>query len=486
MSSFLADGTAAWICGAPVFGDDRITLVNPADLSATTECAVVTDPTTVRRAVQTAVGVQEAWGRTSPRVLSDVLTQMADRLHAAGPVIAESITREMGKLLAESYREVDLGARVFRYAAQHVLRSRGHVYRSNSAPDTLLYTRSIPVGPTAVITPWNFPVGIASWKIASALALGNTVVWKPSEVVPSTSLLVMEALAGANLPPEVLSLVIGTGPQVGSALVTDPDIQAITFTGSTAAGRAIQASAPATRTQLEMGGKNSTTVWNDVDLETAAARVTESAFGGAGQRCTATSRVLVHTDVISDFVEILAARTASIVVGPPSRTTTTMGPVATAAQLTKTVHLVDNAVGAGARTQAGGHAAIVDGPEGLYFEPTLLCDVPRGAALHTQEVFAPILEVIGVSNLDEAVARTNETTYGLSASIFTTRLDVALSFVDRVRAGVVKVNQITSGNEMHVPFGGLKDSGSGPPEQGESIDDFFASHSTVSIAGLLR
>lgn len=486
MNTSATTGTAAWISGARLGGDDRIDLVNPADLGAVSRQEVVTDPRTVRRAVAAASDRQDSWSRTSPRALCDVLTRMADEIARRAPLISSAVTREMGKLRAEAEREVDLAVRVFRYAAQHALRSRGSVFRSSSAPDTVLFTRSLPVGVTAVVTPWNFPVSIPAWKIASALAAGNTVVWKPSEVTPTTSLLLMEALLSSAVPEDALHLVLGTGPTIGTALVADPDVQAITFTGSTMAGRAIQAAAATKKVQLEMGGKNSTTIWNDIDLDVAAARVVDAAFGGAGQRCTATSRVLVHREVLQDFTLALTARAANLVVGPPTADSTTMGPVATQVQLDKTVALIDDALHHGAGALFGGRRASVEGRGGFYVEPTILRDVPSGAAVGVQEVFGPVLEVIAVDSLDAAIEVVNSTAYGLSASVFTTRLDVALRFAERVRAGVVKVNQITSGNEMHVPFGGLKDSGFGPPEQGETIDEFFSVHSTVSIAGLLR
>ena len=397
--------------------------------------------------------------------------------------MARDLTREEGKTLAESMREVHLAAKVIRHYAGQVLEPVGETYPSQQS-GVLLLTRREPLGVVSVITPWNFPLSIPAWKIAPALAFGNTVVWKPAELVPLTARHLLMALVDAGLPDGALNLVIGKGSQVGGVLATHPAVQAVTFTGSNVVGRHVQSKAVETgkKVQLEMGGKNPAVVLADADLDLAAAHIAVAAFGGTGQKCTATSRVMVHRSVAEPLLERLAAEAKAWRVGDPLEPEVTLGPLASQDQFATVVGRVDDALRQGAQAVVGGDH--VDGaPAGGFFvTPTVLTEVRPDFPVAREEVFGPVVAVFSVESYDEAVALANDTPYGLTSSIFTRDLSKAMRFTHDSRSGVVKVNQPTSANEFHVPFGGLKDSGVGEPELGKAAQPFYSESKTISIA----
>lgn len=456
---------------------------SPADPSTVLAVASMCDAAVASDAVAAAAAAAEEWGASRPEARATVLRRAADLLDERAPEIARDLTREEGKTLAESLREAQLSARVMRHYAGQVLEPSGESYPSQQQ-GVLLLTRREPLGVVSVITPWNFPLAIPSWKIAPALAFGNTVVWKPAELVPLTARHLLTALTDAGLPDGVLNLVIGKGSEVGDVLATHRAVEAVTFTGSNAVGRHVQSKAAETgkKVQLEMGGKNPAVVLPDADLDRAAAHIAVAAFGGTGQKCTATSRVIVHRSITERLLERLAAEAKAWKAGDPLDPDVTLGPLASRDQFDTVVGHVDGALGQGARAVVGGDR-VPGAPEGGYFvTPTVLTDVQPDFGVARDEVFGPVVAVFDVESYDEAVALANDTPYGLSASIYTRDLGKAMRFTHESRTGVVKVNQPTSANEFHVPFGGHKDSGVGEHELGKSAQHFYTESKTISIA----
>ncbi|NIK61414.1 aldehyde dehydrogenase family protein [Kribbella shirazensis] len=483
------DGATPIELSSLVAGDDRpgparTMLVNPARPSEVVNTVALADAAVAEAAIDAAHRAAAAWRATSAPARGEVLRLAAQKLDESVETIARDLTREEGKTLAESARETQSAAKLFRYFAAQTLDAQGETYPSHF-PDLLLYTRREPLGVVSVITPWNFPIQLPSWKIAAALAFGNTVVWKPAENVPRTTLHIASALVDAGLPDGVLNIVLGRGSQIGDILVTDPRVAAVTFTGSTPVGRTIQQRAVAAgkKVQLELGGKNPAIVLADADLERAAREISVAAFGATGQKCTATSRVLVERPVFDELVERLEAEAASWVLGDPLDANTTMGPVATAGQLDTVLGYLERARVEGARAVAGGSRADGALADGYFVAPTVLVDVERSHAVVREEIFGPVAAVLPVDSFADAVAEANNTPFGLSAGIFTADLSRALQFVEQSQAGIVRVNRSTSGVEYHVPFGGMKDSGYGQREQGKAAQDFFTESKTVYLAG---
>jgi alpha-ketoglutaric semialdehyde dehydrogenase len=455
---------------------------SPADPATVVATVSLAGADIAAAAVEAAAGSSASWASVSPDVRGDVLRRAGDLLDERAEQIGRDLTREEGKTLAESIRETQLAARILRYYAGQVFDPHGETYPSQRA-GALLFTRRDPIGVVSVITPWNFPISIPAWKIAPALGYGNTVVWKPAEIVPLTAVHFLNALRDAGLPDGVLNVVLGKGSQVGDVLATHPAIGAVTFTGSNPVGRRVQfrATKAGKKVQLELGGKNPAVVLADAALGQAAEHIATAAFGGTGQKCTATSRVIVHRSVADELVERLTEQAKQWRVGDPLDAETRVGPMASADQLATVLGYLDGAVRQGARAVVGGGR--LDGAlaEGYYLPPTVLVDVGPHHEVVREEVFGPVLAVLPVDYFDEAVALANDTPYGLASSVFTSDLGAALRFTERSRAGIVKVNQPTSANEFHVPFGGIKDSGTGEPELGKAARQFYTESKTISI-----
>jgi aldehyde dehydrogenase (NAD+) len=332
----------------------------------------------------------------------------------------------------------------------------------------------------AAITPWNFPIAIPAWKLAPALAYGNTVVWKPAELVPLTSVHLARVLVEAGLPPGVLNLVLGRSADVGETVVGHEAVAAITFTGSNEVGRRIQLTATANgkKVQLELGGKNPAVVLADADLEQAAEQVARGAFLSAGQKCTATSRVIVEQPVVDELGERVAAHARSWPVGDPLDEATKVGPLSSETQLETVSGYLELAERESARVLAGGQRR----RNGGYFvEPTVFADLPASSRVVREEIFGPVTALLPAGSYEEAVALANDTPFGLTAALFTQDLGKALRFARDIRAGVVKVNQETAGLEFQAPFGGMRESSSGSREQGKVARDFFTEWKTVYL-----
>ncbi|HZC70647.1 MAG TPA: aldehyde dehydrogenase family protein [Jatrophihabitans sp.] len=457
--------------------------INPAQPGTHVARVHLADTALAVSAIDAAASAAHEWRTADPVARGDILRAAGDLLDARADDIARDLSREEGKTFAESKREVQLAARVMRYYAVQALDPSGDTYPARQ-PGNLVYTQRVPVGVVTAITPWNFPMSLPAWKLAAALAFGNVVVWKPAEIVPLTAVHLASALVDAGLPAGVLNLLLGKGSEVGEVIVRHPAVDAVTFTGSNEIGRGVQsvATREGKRVQLELGGKNPAIVLADADLDLAAEQISIGAFGASGQKCTATSRVVVERAVVDPLVERIQALADGWQLGDPLDPSTTMGPLASARQLETVVGLLDIADREGARVVAGGARPNGDLRDGYFVRPTVLVDVKPGATIAREEVFGPVVAVLPVDSFDEAIEVANDTRYGLSASVFTNDLTKALRFSEASRTGMVRVNTGTSGMEFYVPFGGTKESGFGPRELGKSAREFLTETKTVYLS----
>ncbi|GAA1149208.1 aldehyde dehydrogenase family protein [Kitasatospora gansuensis] len=444
---------------------------NPADPSdLVIEVAAAGGPGTTQ-AVADARAAQTAWLALGAGGRSAALGRAADAVEANADELAALIVREVGKPHAEARGEVARTVAIWRYYAQAPYAPSGAVHEP-AAGEGLLLTRRRPYGVAGLITPWNFPLAIPTWKAAPALAVGNTVVLKPAPEGTACALRLAEL---AGLPEGVLTVVPG-GAEEGAALVAASDV--VSFTGSTAVGRAVVAATTerGIPVQAEMGGLNAAIVLPDADIAQAAGHLAAAIAGYAGQKCTATSRVIAVGDAYEPLAEALAKALTSI--AEPTALTGVCGPVINQAALERLTGAVDSAVAAGANALAGGHRIERDG---WFIEPTLLEQVPAEHPLRTEEFFGPVAVLLRAADLDEAIAVANDTPHSLSTSVHTRDLDTALAAADRLDAGMVRVNAPSSGVDFHVPFSGAKGAGYGPREQGQAVLDFYTAERTVTL-----
>lgn len=464
-----------WRKGEQVMSD-----VNPAHPTEIVAEVSMGTPALATQAVEAARQAFASWRATPAPARGEILRKAADLLEQRAETVGRDMAREEGKTLPEAIGETKRAVNLLRYYAGQTLEPDGETYPSHSAK-TFLYARREPLGVITAITPWNFPIAIPAWKIAPALAYGNTIIWKPAEVVPLTAIHFLEALHDAGLPAGVLNLVLGKGSIVGDVLTTHPAVDAITFTGSNTVGRAIHAKAGehGKKVQLEMGGKNPSVVLADADLDLAADQIARGAFLSAGQKCTATSRVIVEEPVLRTFQERLGHLASTWKLGDPLESDTKVGPVVSEDQFKTVTAYVDLGAREGGHVVAGGQYARNLAEEGYYIQPTVLTDMSPESKVVREEIFGPVAALIPARSFDEAIALANDTPYGLTASLFTNNLTMALRFVDAIRVGVVKINQESAGLEFQVPFGGAKESSSGSREQGKVARDFFTQWKTV-------
>jgi acyl-CoA reductase-like NAD-dependent aldehyde dehydrogenase len=438
-------------------------------------------PEDVDVAFRAARAAAPAWRALGGIARGEILHRAAAALDARREEVARALTVEEGKAIRDARAEVARGAAILRYFAGECDQPEGEVYAS-ATPGTLLYTAREPLGVVAAITPWNFPVAIPVWKIAPALAFGNTVVWKPGEIVPLCAVKLAEVFADAGLPVGVLNLLTGSSASgLGRVLTGHPEVDAITFTGSNRVGRAIRQAAAdrGVKVQLELGGKNPAVVLADADLDRAVELTVRGAMFSTGQRCTATSRSIVVEDVFDAFVERLLVRVEGLRVGDPADDTVDLGPLASADQHRSVLDYLDVARGEGLVAACGGTAGAPE--DGYFVDPTVYVDVPPNARIAREEIFGPVLAVIRARDAVHALALANDTEYGLAASVFTRDLAAALDFARRAAAGVVHVNGETAGAEPHVPFGGMKASSSHSREQGRAAREFFTDIKTIYV-----
>ncbi len=455
-----------------------ISPANPGEVVAEVSMG---DAALAATAVEAARDAFPAWRAMPAPARGEILRKAAELLDQRAEAVGRDLTREEGKTLAEGIGETRRAVQILRYFAGQTLEPDGETYPSNS-PVTFLYARREPIGVVAAITPWNFPIAIPAWKIAPALAYGNTVVWKPAEIVPLTAVHFLQALADAGLPKGVLNLVLGKGSEVGNVLTTHEAIDAITFTGSNPVGRALQAEAikHGKKVQLELGGKNPAVVLADANLDHAAEHVARGAFLSAGQKCTATSRVIVEQSVLGDFQDRLVALVEGWKLGDPLDTATRVGPVVSHDQMETVTGYLDAGAKEGGRVLTGGKRATNLG-DGYYIQPTVITDLSRESRVAREEIFGPVAAIVPAASFDEAVKLANDTPFGLTSSLFTTDLSRALQFANEIHTGVVKINQESAGLEYQVPFGGMKESSSGSREQGKAAREFFTQWKTVYL-----
>ena len=465
------------IGGDPV-GTSDVARHNPArpdDLVALTPAG---DAAVVADAVSAAQAAQPGWAATPPPARGTILLDAAELLRSRADTVARDLTREEGKTLAEAHGEVRRAVDVLRYFGGEGWRLAGQQLPS-AQPDTFVYTKREPLGVAALITPWNFPIAIPAWKLAPALISGNAVVLKPAELTPVSAWHLQSVLIEAGLPAGVLNIVYGEGDVVGDALVTHPDVAAISFTGSAPVGDIIHAKASArhARVQLEMGGKNPIIVLDDADPSTAARIVATSGFGLTGQACTAASRAVCTPRIKDAFIAALIAETKRFQPGDGQEAATLMGPVVSGEQLATDRRYLTLAAEQGADVATG-----AEPPRGLYQDPAIVLGARPEHHIAQEEVFGPVVTILDADDLDTAIDIANDVPYGLAAGIVTTSLSAAHQFADRIQAGVVKVNRPTTGLDLNVPFGGVKASSSNTfREQGSVAVDFYTWSKSVYL-----
>ena len=435
------------------------------------------------RAIEAAHDALPAWASMPAPRRAAFLYKALELLEQRQDEIARSITMEEGKPLPDSLGEVKRAMNITEYAAGEGRRLFGYTTPSE-LPDTVAYTTRRPLGVVGIITPWNFPIAIPAWKMAPALICGNTLVFKPASTTPLSAVLLVKAFEDAGLPPGVLNLITGPGALVGNTLVSHPKVKGISFTGSTEIGTGIytEGAKGLKKVQCEMGGKNAVIVMSDADMDKTLGGIVQGAFGSTGQRCTATSRVIVESAVYEPFMAELLDRTRKLKIGDGLEPGIDVSPLASEYQFDKVMEYIGIGTEEGANLVCGGRP--VTGPgydEGYYIEPTIFTDVKPSMRIAQEEIFGPVLTVFKAKDLDEAINLANSVQFGLSSSIYTKDLTQAFRYVDQVEAGIVHVNAPTLGGEVHLPFGGLKASGAGAREQGTEAVNFFSEVVTVYI-----
>ncbi|WP_324760719.1 aldehyde dehydrogenase family protein [Haloarcula sp. GH36] len=457
---------------------ETFTVHNPADRSDIVGEFQQSGTADAEAAVEAAAEASTAWADTPGPERGRILRATGQNLADRKDELTETLVREEGKARPEAAGEVQRAIDIFAYYAAKASDLGGTV-KASSSENTRLYTVNEPLGVAGLITPWNYPVAIPAWKIAPALATGNTIVFKPASQAPNVSRKLVECLDEAGLPDGVLNYVTGPGSEVGKTFSTHEAVDAVSFTGSSAVGDTVgdQAQETGKRIQLEMGGKNPAVVMPSADVDEAVDIAASGAFGVTGQACTATSRAIVHEDIYDEFVEGVVAAAEAIEVGP-GLDGAEMGPQVSESELDSTLEYVDIGVDEGATLETGGGE--VDAGDGFFVEPAVFSDVEPDMRIAQEEIFGPVLAVIPVGSYEEAVEVANGVRYGLSASIVTQDLSEANQFVEDSESGVVKVNEKTTGLELHVPFGGMKDSSSETyREQGDAGLDFYTISKTV-------
>ncbi|TCB48690.1 aldehyde dehydrogenase family protein, partial [Rhizobium leguminosarum bv. viciae] len=419
------------------------------------------------------------WSRSGIWERHVILKKAGDEIMARKDELGALLAREEGKTLPEATGEVIRASQIFEFFAGEALRLAGEVLPSVRPNIGIEITREA-LGVIGIITPWNFPIAIPAWKIAPALCYGNTIVFKPAELVPACSWAIVDILHRAGLPKGVLNLVMGKGSVVGQAMLESPDVHGITFTGSTGTGRRVAAASIEhnRKFQLEMGGKNPMVVLDDADLNVAVEAAANSGFFSTGQRCTASSRLIVTEGIHDKFVAALTDKLKTLVVDNALKAGTHIGPVVDERQLKTDTDYIDIGKSEGAKLAFGGEVISRDTP-GFYLQPTLFTEATNQMRISREEIFGPVVSVIRAKDYDEALAIANDTPFGLSAGIATTSLKHATHFKRNSEAGMVMVNLPTAGVDFHVPFGGRKGSSYGPREQGKYAAEFYTTVKTA-------
>jgi aldehyde dehydrogenase (NAD+) len=446
--------------------------INPANTNDVINQAAEGSAADIDSAVQAAKKAFATWRDTTPQARHDLLDAIGNAILARKEEFGTVLAREEGKTLPEAIGETVRAGQVFKFFAGEALRCAGEIM-SSVRPDVDIDVIREPIGVVGLITPWNFPIAIPAWKMAPALAFGNCVVFKPAPATPGTSYILAKLFDECGGPPGVLNMVMGDGAEVGDALVTHKDVAAISFTGSVKTGRGIIASCGASqkKVQVEMGGKNPMIVMEDADLSIAVPACINGAYFSTGQRCTASSRFIVHAAVHDEFVAAVLEGMEKLRIGDPLQETTDIGPVIDERQLASNLRYVALAAEEGATVQ-GGERLELENP-GYYQAPALFTKTNNSMRINQEEIFGPCASVIKVGDFDEAIATANDVEFGLSSGICTTSLKYSREFKRRADAGVLMVNLPTAGLDYHVPFGGRKASSYGPKEQGRYAVEFY-------------
>jgi aldehyde dehydrogenase (NAD+) len=453
---------------------------NPADLDDVVAYVPDGDVSGVSRATAVAAEAQRSWRRLAGLGRAEHLYQWAEAIRTRHEELAQALCREVGKPIGEARGEVARCIAILRYYAGEAVRQIGDVIPAQAA-GSLQFSLREPLGVVALITPWNFPLAIPLWKAAPALAFGNAVVLKPSELSSQIATLLAETARHAGLPPGVFNVVLGRGSDVGAALIRAPEIRAVSFTGSTRVGKEIAAAAAERniRYQTEMGGKNAVVVLPDADLEQAATLTAAGAMRFAGQKCTATSRAIVAKEVEREFASMLATAIERLPLGPPTDPASAVGPLISTTARDGIRRTLDEAEAEHVYTasipNSNGFA------RGNYLPPTVVRGTDPDSVLAQRELFGPVLATFTASDIEEAIALANRTPYGLSASLFTRDIRQALRWIQDIEVGLVRVNGDTTGVDPHAPFGGMKGSSSGSREQGPAAREFYTEIKTVQI-----
>jgi acyl-CoA reductase-like NAD-dependent aldehyde dehydrogenase len=466
-----------WVDGARISRN-----INPSDTRDVIGEYAQADAAQARDAVAAARAAFAAWQHSTPQQRFDILDAAGTEILARKAELGDLLAREEGKTLTEAIGEVARAGNIFKFFAGEALRVGGDVVAS-VRPGVGVEVVREPLGVVGLITPWNFPIAIPAWKLAPALAFGNTVVMKPADLVPGSAWALADILQRAGLPKGVFNLVMGRGSEVGAVLLDDARVDAISFTGSVATGKKVASACVArmAKFQLEMGGKNPFVVLDDADLGVAVNCAVNSGFFSTGQRCTASSRVIVTAGIHDRFVAAVAEKIRTLKVDDARKAGTDIGPVVDASQLAQDLEYIGIGQQEGAKLVAGGQAMErnADGAPGFYLQPALFAETTPQMRINTEEIFGPVVSVIRAKDYDEALALANDTPFGLASGIATTSLKHATHFKRHAQAGMVMVNLPTAGVDYHVPFGGRKGSSYGPREQGRYAAEFYTTVKTA-------
>jgi aldehyde dehydrogenase (NAD+) len=436
-----------------------------------------------KAAVDSAAETFPSWRATPAPSRGRIVARAARLMEEHKEELAQLLTREEGKTIAESRGELQRSINVADFCAGESRRMNGETIQSE-LPANFAYTLKQPLGVVACVTPWNFPVAIPVWKIAPALVAGNTVVFKPASLTPATAVRIVEIFESAGLPGGVLNLVLGSGSDAGDEIIAHPAVKAVSFTGSNQVGIRLyeQVSRRGAKVQCEMGGKNPVVILEDADMELAVESTAQGAFGSSGQRCTATSRAVVVNDIADEFVDRIAKRAASMRIGDGSDPGTEMGPSVDESQFKTVLSYVDIGREDGATLVCGGDRATGAGlDKGYFVHPAVFDNVTPDMRIAREEVFGPVLSVLRVKDFEEAMRIANDCEYGLSSSIFSNDATRIFRFVDEIETGMTHINSPTTGGEAHIPFGGIKGTGIGDREQGSTALDFYTELKVVYV-----
>lgn len=471
-----------FIAGSWCTGQSNIENTNPSDVSDVIGHYAQANHFQLENAIDSAQAAQKKWNATGLETRQTVLMNIGNELIERRTELGTLLSREEGKPLVEGVGEIYRAGQFFTYYAAEVLRQIGDT--ADSVRDDIeIDVRREPVGVVAIISPWNFPTATAVWKIAPALAFGNAVIWKPANLVPASAVALTEVIARQDIPLGLFNLIMGTGGIIGQQLVESPNIDAISFTGSLDVGKKIAVAAVSnlTKIQMEMGSKNALAVMDDGDLDLAVATALGGAFGGTGQKCTASSRLVVHQAIHDEFIDRLVATTSAMKVGHALSEDTQIGPVVSSKQLAENLKWIKTAKEEGGEVLCGGEQ-VTRKHDGYYMTPAVITGTKNDWQINRKEMFAPIACVIKVNSYDEALDTVNDTDFGLTSGIITRSLARATHFRRNAQTGVVTVNLPTAGTDYHVPFGGRGNSSYGPREQGGYAQEFYTTVKTSYIA----